>query len=87
MLRLHKRTKHGEIEKQRKDSEIDIKKVPTDNNDNASNENKLENGRKKHISKIIKCNHCDKKFNKESRFKEHMKLVNIGLAIARMAPD
>ena len=73
MLRKHKRTEHRETE------EI----IVVQNNDplpvvQNSNKNK-ENTKKKYISKRIQCDHCDKKFNKESRFTVHMKTDHIGL--------
>ena len=75
MLRLHKRTIH-------RGREI-VAKAPIANKDSIeeeSEQSKLKTANKApYITKRIKCDQCEKKFNKESRFRLHMKTVHKGI--------
>ena len=78
MLRLHARTNHRITEKQREDSEEENKlSASKDSTSEVSAENNLTSA-KTYIKKRIQCDHCDKKFNKQERFKLHMETVHKG---------
>ena len=78
MLRLHVRTKHRINEKQREDrEEVNTLSASKASTSDVSAENNLTNA-KTYIKKRIKCDHCDKKFNKQERFKLHMETVHKG---------
>ena len=79
MLRVHKRNAHSET----KDAISKVDKDPIDDNDMDGKE-KNENDKKKpnkYIRKRIKCNQCDKQFNKESRYQAHKQTVHVGKSI------
>ena len=68
MLRMHKRNKHKVVENETG--------VIVDQN--MRKEDSTEKT-KKYVSKRIKCEHCDRRFNKESRYQKHNKTDHVGL--------
>ena len=70
MLRMHNRKEHIEQEGEK---EIEVNVV----------QNMTKEKTKKYISKRIKCEICDKKFNKETTYQKHMKSDHVGLVIEK----
>ena len=81
MLRVHRRTKHRESlkEKQHKEDSTGDKESMENSEEKRNCDDKSLKATK-YTKKRIQCEKCDKKFNKESRFKSHMKTVHEGLA-------
>ena len=59
--------KHMKVHKTQKENE-------TENNDVKSQSNKVN--KPKYVSKRIKCNMCDKKFNKKDTFQKHVMKIH-----------
>ena len=75
MLRVHKRTKHKDIE--------GLEQNENSVEDRMTNENSVENRKlhkqiNKYISKRRKCELCEKKFNKEATYNKHMNTIHEG---------
>ena len=70
MLRLHMRTKHRGTVNQKEVTGGD--KIVIENRDEKRKKEKTN----KYIRKRIECQQCEKKFNKESRYIDHMKTVH-----------
>ena len=61
-----------------KHSEISTNDQEEENEDMTSTQNMIKDARarRQNLSKRIQCNKCEKKFNKESTFKNHMKTIH-----------
>ena len=75
MLRVHKRTIHKDIGLVQKENIVEDK-IPNANSGEKRKSNKQPN---KYISKRIKCELCEKKFNKETTYKKHMDTIHVGM--------
>ena len=76
MLRMHRRTKHKEVEHETQKEVIVGDKVLNENIEEKRKKEKTI----KYIRKRIECQQCEKKFNKASRYNEHKKTFHEGMA-------